>query len=150
MRKHQYPEAVKREALAHIVAGESAYAVAKAMAIPETTVQTWRRELALVVAPVSKELVVTAGVRWAAVQEQATTLLTGNLQRYNDRGTDLEPHELKDVAVVAGIASDKFLDHTQGRKGMTINANIDNRTQTVVLSDDELRDATRHVLGRPE
>lgn len=147
MSRRGHPEAVRQEALSRLEMGESAYAIARVMGIPQTTIQMWRklhRTVSEAVATVSKEDVITAGTRWAAVQELATAVLTGNLKHYEESGLRLEPHELKDVAIVAGISSDKFLDHTQGRKGTTINVPIDNRTQ-VLIADGRLVQGERAV-----
>lgn len=55
----------------------------------------------------------------------------------------------RDLAVATGILIDKHLDYTQGRRGMTtaFTVNNDNRTQTLNVSDEELRDASIHILG---
>ena len=146
--KRHHSEAVKQDALARLALGDSAYAVGKALGIPQTTVQMWRRHNAIatdVLATVSKEEVVTAGQRWAAVQELATGVLAGNLQRYYDDGTKLEPHELKDVAIVAGISADKHQDYTLGRKGMQVN--VDARQQSVNVFEAMPREKLLELLS---
>jgi hypothetical protein len=56
-------------------------------------------------------------------------MIIDQLEGYIQRGEALGPKDLKDLAVLAGIASDKYLDLTQGRAGR--GAHVDARQQTV-------------------
>ena len=59
---------------------------------------------------------------WADLYGRAATLgariINRNLRRY--RNLDLKPSELRDVAVIAGIAVDKHLDYRDGRKASAV------------------------------
>ncbi len=90
--------------------------------IPIATISLWRNaalsanpERALKPAEVVK-------TDWADLYGRAAQLgaeiLTENLERY--RGTELGPNDLRNVAIVAGIAVDKHLDYRDGRKANTV------------------------------
>lgn len=71
---------------------------------------------------------------WADLYGRAARLgariIARNLRRY--RYMDLKPHELRDVAVVAGIAVDKHLDYRDGRKGAQVNVSANAQAGVVI------------------
>jgi hypothetical protein len=93
----------------------------KQTGVSRLTIRTWR-DLALtagdqlVTSPVTTEKKPKRD--WADLYGRAATLgamlITKNLRRY--RYLELKPSELRDVAVIAGIAVDKHLDYRDGRK----------------------------------
>lgn len=137
-----YTDEQRIAALAALEAnGGNVKRTAAAVGIPRSTLQLWRDsavaaapELALTLAPAA-----TVKTDWADLFGEAAKLgaqlITENLQRY--AGTPLKPSELRDVAVVSGIAVDKHLDYRDGRKSasVTVDARSVNLTQ---LTDEQL------------
>lgn len=85
--------------------------------IPIATVSLWRNSAAEAMLNPSAA-VESEKADWSQLYGYAAALggrlIAENLERY--RGRDLKPHELRDVAVVSGIAVDKHLDYRDGRK----------------------------------
>jgi len=125
----QYTEEQRVDALARLeINGGNVLATSREVGISRATLRRWRNEVGAVeegvrmaTAMVATE-VVTPAERWLAVESQATELLAENLEKFRGAtGAPMEPSDLRHVAVVAGIAADKQLDHRDGRKGNVTN-----------------------------
>jgi hypothetical protein len=106
--------------------------------IPRTTIIAWRDQSIEAIANGTVGMPRTPKRPqrdWADLYGRAASLgaqiITRNLKRY--RHIDLKPSELRDVAVVSGIAVDKHLDYRDGRKSNQVT--VDNRQQNLTLPE---------------
>lgn len=134
-----YTDAERIAALAQLEAnGGNVTRAARAAGVARPTLISWRNA-ALAAAPERTALTKadtapdTVKTDWAANYGKAALLgaqiIFENLTRYV--GQALKPSELRDVAVVAGIAVDKHLDYRDGRKSANVNVEVDARTLVV-------------------
>lgn len=107
---------------------------AQAIGIPKPTLILWRDQA--IEAGSQKILTAPDHVKpdWADLYGQAAVLgariITKNLRRY--RHLALKPSELRDVAVISGIAVDKHLDYRDGRKGAQVNVSANAQAAVIV------------------
>ena len=145
----QYTAAQRTDALAalELTHGSNATRAASALGIPRPTLVRWRKEheavsagRQMVHAEQSVDMLDTErnahAERWAEVQRKllarAETLVE-------------EAESLRDVMVDAGIAADKQMDYSQGRKGATLH--VDARSQHLHLGG-HLSDEDREAIAR--
>lgn len=99
------------------------------LGIPRTTLLSWRDGVSRVPDTEKPSVSHDFAAMWGEVQELATK-----------RMRELIPGEtdLRAVATAAGIAADKHLDYTLGRKGGST-VNVDNSTKTVTITYEDRR-----------
>ena len=66
---------------------------------------------------------------WAEVQRLGAELLRDQIERAMDSDERLPARDVRDYAIAAGIAADKYLDFRDGRKGTQVN--VDARSLTL-------------------
>ena len=132
----RYTDEQRVQTLAALEAnGGNVARTSRACQVPRPTIILWRdqaiaagTDLALTAPDIVK-------TDWADLYGRAASLgaqiITRNLKRY--RHIDLKPSELRDVAVVSGIAVDKHLDYRDGRKSNQVT--VDNRQQNLTLPE---------------
>jgi transposase-like protein len=107
-------ERIDALALAEAHGGSVRYAAGE-LGMPVSTLQTMQESAS----PRARDHVQNASADYAAgwgeVVRRATRIISAQLARYE--AMDLTPSQTRDVAVIAGIASDKHLDYRDGRKG---------------------------------
>ena len=126
---------------------------ARETGIPRPTVILWRNQAR----EAGQAVVIPAGpTDWKQIREEAagafmriatkaTALLDQELDRYlAGDGEPLKPAGMREIAVIKGIASDKALDFTLGRKGAEVN--IDARHQQMTVGPAELPPERLHAL----
>lgn len=116
---------------------------AREIGVPPPTLRMWRDGMlaagtTMHLSPAAPEKTDFAAL-WAKVQVVATTRLLELLPRADT---------IRDVATAGGIAADKHLDYTQGRKGSQVT--VDARSQHLTIegiTDAERRDLIARTLA---
>ena len=127
---------------------------ARETGVPRQTVTLWRDQardagqaVAMPAGPTDwKQVREDAAGAFMRIVTKATALLQQQLDRRlaDGNGELLTPAGLREIAVIKGIASDKTLDFTLGRKG--IEFNIDARRQQANIGPAELPPERLHAL----
>lgn len=139
MARATYTDAQRVAALALLEStGGNVSRVSEQTGITRVTIRQWR-DAALSAASEAPNLPLdskqlSTQKDWADLYGRAATLgariIARNLRKYRHR--DLKPSELRDVAVVAGIAVDKHLDYRDGRKGAQVNVSANAQAGVVI------------------
>ena len=123
-----YSDAERTAAVALVESGMTQMAVAERLGIPLSTLNQWCTSSRRSADGDESSEHVNNRIAWAAVHADASRMgaevAREQMQRY--RGQELKPHELRDVMISAGIATDKALDLLDGRKGAQV-PNVDAR-----------------------
>lgn len=150
----EYTDEQRIEALARIEAGESQREVASGMGIPLATVNRW----AIVTREVAEAVLAADGVlddetktqyaaRWGKVQRLVAQRAASNVEALPETG--LTPSQIRDLSITGGIATDKWYDLTEGRKG----AQIDARSVHLTVPAEQALDMLRMLElseGKPD
>lgn len=113
---------------------------ARQLAVPETTIRRLRDQAGVQFADA-----LTDGQKISLAQTRDFVSLYGDLQfeiaaKLRER-MQTNPGTVRDLAIALGIASDKMLDHRDGRKGsVEVNINQEQRIQTVIQAIIQLRE----------
>lgn len=131
--RRSYTDSEIAEALAALeLNGGNVKRTAVQLGIPRTSLLRWRDEVTTVSDTADTE---NRSHQFAGMWAEVMRLATERLRELIPAETDLRA-----VAVAAGIAADKHLDYTQGRKGAQTTVNQTNNTQLnvrVVYDDAE-------------
>lgn len=135
--KRTYTDADRVRALAALELNQGNITrTAEETGITRLTIRTWRDSAleATPDRPLANQSLTTGKPDWADLYGRAATLgariITKNLRRY--RHLALKPSELRDVAVISGIAVDKHLDYRDGRKGAQVNVSANAQAGVVI------------------
>jgi transposase-like protein len=131
-----YTDAERVTALARLeLNAGNASRTARELSIPRPTLLLWRDQAVNELSGIPDTVKTDWAELFGSAVQLGARLIAENLRRY--QGQTLKPSELRDVAVVTGIAVDKHLDYRDGRK--TSSVNVDARSVNLTqLTDEQL------------
>lgn len=133
----------RRAAVALLIANAgNASLTAQQTGIPRTTLLRWRvmhetADAAVIPRPESTQI--DHAGEWSEIQQ---------LARQRIRELIPATEDVRALGIVAGIAADKHLDYTQGRRGHTVNVDARSVQLGAGLSDDERRALLVSAIGQ--
>ena len=136
-----YPEAFRLECVARLIAnGGRIRETAAELGIPSSTLLNWRDEADQGSRADLSVRDKMHAERYLQASLRGAELMIDELEAALDKERGSIPaRDLRDYAIVAGIASDKALDFRDGRKGTQINVDARSLTLPPGLTADELR-----------
>ena len=140
---NHYTEEQRAAALAQLeLNGGNAYRTSRQLGIPRPTLQLWYRQREAIAA--GREIALQE-LKDAGMLEQSPGM-SSQKELFAERGgrvqqvlldqlekRAIKPQKLRDLAVAAGIAADKQMDYSLGRRGADVHVGIDQRSVTLVV-----------------